>query len=166
MRTPSGPLGPNATRLSPPRLLADVSWTLPTDDVALGDSWAETHLVPWRDIPDALKVTKSYTYQGEEEQDQRRLDKIVVQARWDVQPMPEASRQLSVQRQVGTGVIYFDEPAGCLSRSEFSQELAIRVSDTQADTVQAEIATVLKIRFQPVIPAPDVTEAATAPSEP
>jgi hypothetical protein len=157
---------PSPTRPSALRLLADVHWVLPAHELALGDSWAETQLAPWRDIADAIKVTTAYTYQGAEEVEEKRLDKIVVQTRWDVQPRP-APRQLSIDRPVGSGVIYFDNEAGHLARAEFSHDLAVRVSPSQVDAVQAEISVVLRIRCHPVIPEPSPEqEPAASPSPP
>jgi hypothetical protein len=162
--TQSAPPNPVPARTTAPRLLPDVNWTLPEDELSLGYSWAETQLAPWRDIADAIKVTTSYTYQGEEEVEQRQLDKIVVQARWDVQPTPAAPRPLSIERQASSGVIYFDEQAGYLARAEFSHDLGVRVSPAQADPVPAEISLLLKIRCHPVLPDPEVeVEPATVP---
>jgi hypothetical protein len=161
--TPAGagtaPAAVTTSRPVPSRPLADVYWLLPIDDLSLGDSWAETQTVSWRDIPDAVKVTTSYTYQGEEEVGQHRLDKIAVQARWDLQPMPTLVRQISLERQSGTGVIYFDAEAGFLSRSDYQQDLVLRIGQPQVEPMQAEISTTLKVRCQPVIPAPDAAES-------
>jgi hypothetical protein len=153
----------NANR--PARLLAGVTWKLPTGEIPLGESWAETQLVPWQETPDALKITTSYTYQGEEEIDQQRLDRIVVQARWDLQPSLKPPDQLTIEGQTATGEIYFNNSAGCLVRSEFSQKLTLRVSRAGADLGPVEILTSLKIGCQPVVtaapePAPTETPAA------
>jgi hypothetical protein len=147
-----------STRVSAPRALADIYWTLPADELSLGDSWAETQVAPWRDLADALKITFSYTYQGEEEIDQRLLDKIVVQVHWDVQPTPAAPRQLSIDRQASRGVIHFDGQAGHLARAEFSHDLGVRVTPSQADPVQAEISLLLSVHCHPVLPEPPAEE--------
>jgi hypothetical protein len=160
----SGPSSTQSVRVNVPRGLADVHWALPTDELSQGDSWAESQLAPWRDLADAIKITTSYTYQGEEEVEQRVLDKIVVQARWDVQTLPAAPRQLTIERQSGAGVIYFDDQAGHLARAEFSQDLGLRLTPSQADPVQAEVSVALKIHCHPLVPEPPEEDA--APSAP
>ncbi len=155
---------PNATgggRQMPPRSLQGTMLEFPEQDLLPGDDWTETTLVAWGEISDAIAVKTRYTYQGEEPVEQRSLDKFQVAIVWEPQPAAVESDRFRIDRQAGTGLILFDAEAGHLSRSDSTVDLTLRFPRAEGPSEQVDVVTVLKTRLQPIVPAPEIEEAAT-----
>lgn len=159
--TPTASSGPNAplasavpavTPVSPatPVTPRPVYWVLPAESMEIGFQWTDTQTLPLLDRQDAWQVTTAYTYQGHEVVDSRELDRIQVETRWKTAPGTSSPVGLTLERQNGTGVIWFDHEAGYLSSSQMAQELITRTRRPDGTTFQSEISTTVRVRMEPI----------------
>lgn len=153
--TPTAPLSsavPAVTPVSPttPITPRPVYWVLPSESIEIGFQWTDTQTLPLLDRQDAWQVTTAYTYQGHEVIENRELDRIQVETRWKTAPGSTSPGGLTLERQNGTGVIWFDHDAGYLSSSQMSQELIARTRRPDGTTFQSEISTSVRVRMEPV----------------
>lgn len=149
---PANPAG--GSRLMPPPGLQDGIFRLPGDDISPKHRWVESRTAPWHDQSEAVKLNVTYTYQGEEAVDQQNLDRIDTSTQWEILPEADGSLPIVLERQAGSGVIYFDSQLGHLAKSETSMKLVAWLRRDAGDSQVVEIVVDQKLRFVPAAPRP------------
>lgn len=137
-----------------PTALRPVYWVLPAESVQVGFQWTDTQSLPLLDRQDAWQVTTAYTYQGHQLLEDRELDRIQVETRWKTAPGSSTPAALTLERQNGTGVIWFDHEDGYLASSQMNQELITRSRRPDGTTFQSEITTTVRVRMEPIRTVP------------
>jgi hypothetical protein len=153
--TPPSVAPASGTRLMPPPSLQDGLFRLPDEDISPQHRWSETKAAPWQDQAEAVKLNVTYIYQGEEPAEQQSLDRIETLVQWEILPEADGSLPIVLERQAGSGAIYFDAQQGHVARSETSMKLVAWLRREAGDSQVVEIVVDQKLRFVPAAPVPD-----------
>jgi glycerophosphoryl diester phosphodiesterase len=118
----------------------------PIGEVSPGDAWTET--AETKSATTGRQIVKTtYTYLGEEEVEDRRLDKIGVAMEMEFMDSPEGT-QLKITEQKSTGALHFDNAVGELVKSNMDQLLKMDVVAGE-NAIQQTLETKIKVSQRP-----------------
>ena len=130
--------------------------------------WTESQTLPLADEVAKLMVTRSYTYGGEQEQEEaadapQSLDVIRIANRFEIQSEEGQTSTLSIMQQDGVGEILFNTDQGHLVTSSLDQSLGLRYI-MEGRELTSRINTAYKISFR-LLPKSDDSATEATPTE-
>ena len=130
--------------------------------------WTESQTLPLADEVAKLMVTRSYTYGGEQEQEEaadapQSLDVIRIANRFEIQSEEGQTSTLSIMQQDGVGEILFNTDQGHLVTSSLDQSLGLRYI-MEGRELTSRINTAYKISFR-LLPKSDDSAIEATPTE-
>ena len=130
--------------------------------------WTESQTLPLADEVAKLMVTRSYTYGGEQEQEEaadapQSLDVIRIANRFEIQSEEGQTSTLSIMQQDGVGEILFNTDQGHLVTSSLDQSLGLRYI-MEGRELTSRINTAYKLSFR-LLPKSDDSAIEATPTE-
>lgn len=116
------------------RLIGSSGVIFPKDGVAPGKTWDNKleSKMPFG----TLKVENTFTYEGESEQGGRRLAKIAIKPKMEIEPSPNAALTMKIKSQDTKGAALFDTSAGQLVESTINQTTEMELGIAGQNVVQ------------------------------
>jgi hypothetical protein len=111
---------------------------LPEQEIEKGFTWESTYSAPENAMLGVMSVTSKYTYDGEEQRDNKTLDKFSVSTTIALKAAEGAPGAVSLGDQSSSGTVYFDAEAGYFVDSSIGQKMVIKI---EAQNVTVEIST-------------------------
>jgi hypothetical protein len=105
--------------------MANGGIALPKDPVAKGQTWKEN--VDMKMPMGRIKGQIQFTYDGPEEKDGNKLEKITAKPEIKIEPAPDAPFQMKVTAQEGKGTVYFDNEAGRIIEVTMIQNMEMTI---------------------------------------
>jgi len=121
------------------RMLKQNVAPFPELPVEQGDQWSDKDEVKEPTIGTRV-ITTSYSYDGEDEFDGRKLDKLTTSIKIEFVPSDDGQAPVSITGQESTGSLLFDAESGQLVRGESTQHIAME-SMSQGQKIGTDITT-------------------------
>ena len=143
------------------------SVVFPAEAVQPQQGWTESQTLPLAEEAAKLIVTRSYTYDGEQEKEgadsPQSFDIIRIVNRFEIQSEEGQTSSLSIVQQDGVGEILFNSDQGHLVTSTLDQNLSLRYL-TDDRELTSRINAAYKMSFR-LLPKSDESAAETTPAE-
>ena len=128
-------------------MFAKTAPVLPEQEIEKGYSWESDFSAPENPMLGVMSVISKYTYEGEEQRDNRTLDKFSVSTTVALKAAEGTASAVSLGEQSSSGAVYFDAEAGYFVDSTISQAMEIKMEE-QGVKVEISSKTTSKVTRQ------------------